>query len=232
MARLYVFAEGQTEQTFADIMLGPHLNSCGVYLHHAILVSKGRRSGKVHRGGGRNYLAMKNDINRLLAQEKGNDVFFTTMIDLYAIPTSFPGFNDAEKLRHLPKERVAFLEAAFAKDVGDSRFIPHFQLHEFEAYLFCKPSEFSVSFEKHEKQIQALQKIADDHSTPEMIDDGPQTAPSKRIIQEIPAYESAKSVAGPQIAERIGLNVIRAKCPHFKDWISRLESLASRIIEG
>jgi hypothetical protein len=126
MVRLYVFAEGQTDQTFADIVLGPHLNSCGVY-HHSILVSKGRRSGKVHRGGGRNYLPIRDDIKRFLDQQKGTDVFFTTMIDLYAIPTSFPEFKDAEKLRHLPKERVAVLEAAFAKDVGDSRFIPHFQ---------------------------------------------------------------------------------------------------------
>ena len=33
---------------------------------------------------------MKNDILRFLAQEKASDVFFTTMIDLYAIPTQFP----------------------------------------------------------------------------------------------------------------------------------------------
>jgi hypothetical protein len=227
MARLYLFAEGETEAEFAKRVLANHLAQFGVHRTSVLLVSHGRRSGKAHRGGGRNYLPMKKDIERLLQQEKGNDVFFTTMIDLYAIPASFPGLKEASKLRHPATARVMFLEAAFAKDVDDSRFIPHIQLHEFEAYLFCKPSEFSVFFEKHEKQIQALQKIADDHSTPEMIDDGLQTAPSKRIIHEIPEYESLKSVAGPQIAERIGLAVIRAKCPHFDRWLSRLESLAS-----
>jgi len=32
MARLYLFAEGQTEQTFADTVLKPHLANIGVYL--------------------------------------------------------------------------------------------------------------------------------------------------------------------------------------------------------
>ena len=65
------------------------------------------------------------------------------------------------------------------------------------------------------------------HSSPELIDDGPQTAPGKRIIDLIADYESSKSVAGPQIAQRIGLDAIRGKCPHFNSWLSRLESLGS-----
>ena len=227
MARLYIFAEGQTEQTFAAIVLSPHLASFGVYLSPAILVSHGRRSGRIHRGGGRNYLPMKRDIGRLMSQEKAADVFFTTMIDLYAIYPSFPKLEEARKLHHSPLARVAFLEEAFAADIGDPRFIPYLQLHEFETYLFCGPAQFASFFDNCEKKIQVLQTIADAHSTPEMIDDGPQTAPSKRIIGQIPDYESAKSVAGPQIAQRIGLAVIRAKCPHFDRWLSRLESLAS-----
>lgn len=31
MVRLYLFAEGQTEQTFANIVLSPHLANHGVY---------------------------------------------------------------------------------------------------------------------------------------------------------------------------------------------------------
>ena len=34
MARLYLFAEGQTEQTFADTVLKPHLANFGVYMHN------------------------------------------------------------------------------------------------------------------------------------------------------------------------------------------------------
>src|SRR5262245_42332393 len=124
MARLYLFAEGPTELTFADTVLKPHLAGVGVYLHRPVLVAHAKKKGKVHRGGGRKYIPMKNDVLRLLSQEKGGDVFFTTMIDLYAIHADFPELADGEKLRHMPDKRVEFLEQAFAKDVGDQRFVP------------------------------------------------------------------------------------------------------------
>lgn len=166
MARLYLFAEGQTEQTFADTVLKPHLAKIGVYMHNPVLVAHARKKGKVHRGGGRKYLPMKNDILRRLSQEKGADVFFTTMIDLYAIHTRFPGLDEAEKLRHLPEKRVELLERFFADDIGDPRFLPYIQLHEYEAYLFSNPSCFEYFYDHHETQIAALQAIADGHSTP------------------------------------------------------------------
>jgi Domain of unknown function (DUF4276) len=225
MARLYLFAEGQTEDTFADTMLKPHLAARGVYLHNPILIAHAKKKGRVHRGGGRNYIPMKNDILRLLAQEKTTDVFFTTMIDLYGIHSDFPGLSEAEKLRHLPQERVVVLEQALSDDIGDARFIPYIQLHEYEAYLFSDTSRFALFYNHHEKEIAALQAIADSHGTPELIDDGPQSAPSKRIMAHLPAYKDAKAVVGPQVAELIGLDTIRAKCPHFDAWLSRLETL-------
>lgn len=225
MARLYLFAEGQTEQTFAGTLLEKHLANLGVYLQPPVLIAHGKKKGRPHRGGGRKYVPMKNDILRFLKQEKGGDVFFTTMIDLYAIPAEFPGLSEAEKLRHLPDKRVEALEQAFARDVGDNRFVPYIQLHEYEAYLFSDPTWFKYFYDHHEKQIDALKAIADSHATPELIDDGPHSAPSKRIIAELPDYEDAKTVVGPQVAELIGLDVIRGKCPHFAAWLSRLENL-------
>jgi hypothetical protein len=157
---------------------------------------------------------MKNDVLRFLAQEKSGVVFFTTMIDLYAIHADFPGLADAEKLRHMPYKRVEALEQAFAEDICDGRFLPYIQLHEFEAYLFSDPTWFRYFYNSHEKQIAALKAVADSHDTPELIDDGPDSAPSKRIVAELPDYEDAKSAVGPQVAELIGLDVIREKCPH------------------
>ncbi|MBN2376293.1 MAG: DUF4276 family protein [Sedimentisphaerales bacterium] len=225
MARLYLFAEGRTEQTFADAMLKPHLAKLGVYLHPPVLIAHAKKKGRVHRGGGRNYVPMKNDILRFLTQEKGGDVFFTTMIDLYAIHANFPGLDEAEKLRHMPVKRVEVLEQTFAKDISDRRFVPYIQLHEYEAYLFSDPTYFRSFYDHHEKQIAALKAIADMYATPELIDDGPRSAPSKRIIGELPDYQCAKPVIGPQVAELIGLDVIRDKCPHFAAWLKRLEKL-------
>jgi hypothetical protein len=194
-------------------------------LHPPVLIAHAKKKGKVHRGGGRKYIPMKNDILRFLAQEKGGDVFFTTMIDLYAIPAEFPGLAEAEKLRQMPDKRVDALEQTFATDIGDIRFVPYIQLHEYEAYLFSDPTWFAYFYDHHEKQIAALKAIADAHATPELIDDGAQSAPSKRIIGELPDYEDAKTAVGPQVAELIGLELIRKKCPHFAAWLSRLESL-------
>ncbi len=223
MPRLYLFAEGQTEQTFAGTVLGPHLAKWSVYLHSPVLVAHARRKGKVHRGGGGKYAPMRDDIRRFLAQEKSADVFFTTMIDLYAIPKEFPGLAEAEELSHLPYERVAALEGAFAADIGDSRFVPYLQLHEYEAYLFSDPTCFRYFYDRHESQIAALQAIANAHESPESIDGGSHTAPSKRIIAELPDYAGAKSVVGPQVAELIGLETIRCRCPHFDEWVQKLE---------
>jgi len=54
-----------------------------------------------------------------------------------------------------------------------------------------------------------------------MIDDD--DPPSKRILHAVQGYQKAED--GPFIAERIGLNVMRSKCPHFDEWLKRLEAL-------
>lgn len=228
MARLYLFAEGQTEQTFAGTVLKPHLATVGVYLHNPVLIAHAKKKGRIHRGGGRKYEPMRSDILRFLSQEKANDVFFTTMIDLYGIHARFPGLDEAEKHRLVPEKRVRVLEQSFAEDIGDQRFIPYIQLHEYEAYLFSDPSGFRYFYDHCDKQIAALQEVADGHSTPELINDGPSSSPSKRIIAQLPDYGDAKAAVGPQVAELIGLNVIRSKCPHFAEWLTRLENLGGQ----
>jgi hypothetical protein len=56
---------------------------------------------------------------------------------------------------------------------------------------------------------------------------GPGTAPSKRIIAEIPAYAGLKVSAGPRVAANIGLPLIREKCAHFNAWLRKLEQIAT-----
>ena len=147
MVRLHLFAEGETEQTFADTVLKPHLANLGVYMQKPTLIAHARKKGIVHRGGGRNFRAMQNDIDRRRKQESGNDVFFTTMIDLYALSVKFPGVEEAEKLRLGPYKRVEALERSWFNETDDHRFIPFIQLHEFEAYLFSDVSQFAFFFD-------------------------------------------------------------------------------------
>src|SRR5690606_28488209 len=142
-------------------------------------------------------------------------------------PSDWPGLAEADSLRHLPMKRIESLENAFAADIGDARLIPYIQLHEYEAYLFSDPQWFGYFYPSEPKAVTAIKEIADAFESPEQINDGPHTAPSKRIIEHLPDYEDAKAVIGPQIAELIGLPTIRAKCPHFNGWVTRLEALAN-----
>ena len=139
MIRLNLTAEGKTEQQFAGDLLSRHLADFSVYLEKPRLASLGKKKGRVHRGGMDRYLAVKNDIQRWMKQDKDTHV----------------------------------------------------------------------------------------HDTPEKIDDGQHTAPSKRIINEIPEYKHAKATAGPIIANEIGLPTMRRKCPHFNEWLAKLEQLNS-----
>ena len=43
MPRLYLFAEGQTEQTFAGTVLKPHLANLGLYLQPPVLIAHARK---------------------------------------------------------------------------------------------------------------------------------------------------------------------------------------------
>lgn len=230
MARLYVFAEGQTEQTFANTVLAPHLATQGVYIQGVVLIAHARKKGRTHRGGGRDYGAMKRDIVRFTRQESGGDVFFTTMIDLYALHNDFPGRRESEELRHLPYDRVATLENSWREDVGDARFIPYIQLHEFEACLFAEPESFGLLEGISPSSLGRLRQIVGEDGNPELINDRPETAPSKRILDVYPAYE--KRVDGPLLAGAIGLEQIRARCRHFHEWLTRLESLGSTSAPG
>jgi hypothetical protein len=78
---------------------------------------------------------MRRDLGNLLRQDAHADARFTTMFDLYRLHDGIPGWDEAEDQRQNPRERIVTLERAFAADVGDRRFIPHIQLHEFETII-------------------------------------------------------------------------------------------------
>ena len=289
-------------------------------MHNSVLIAHAHKRQKTHRGGGRKFRAMQKDIGRFLRQDSARDVFFTSMIDLYALHEGFPGVEAAEKIRGDPYRRVAVLEEAWANETDDQRFIPHIQLHEYEAYLFTDISVLSSYYEDQEGAIgRLILPVAENirpsmHSlheirgfrtevacsscslpvkishtrqwsswpvipaqagihmkheslwipacagmtdflgvcsrldrgnrgsfglcnnrvirsvsafgSPEMIDDEPHTAPSKRLIDFFPRYADDKSTVGVQAAVRIGLPNIRSRCPHFARWVERLEGLA------
>ena len=225
---IHVLCEGQTEQGFVEEVLRPSLQKQGVKSVKGILITTHQKQNA--RGGMLSYNHAVTDIG-LLRQTKKDDEYarhiFTTMFDLYALPNDFPGYAVAQTIGD-PYVRVNSLEADFAKDINDGRFIPYIQLHEFEALLFCGIAHIAKYYPGCDKRCKQLENdLLDAGGNPELINNGPSTAPSKRIIKAIEGdkkthYNYNKPVTGKNVAKQIGIETLRAKCRHFNDWIEKL----------
>jgi hypothetical protein len=233
MIRLHVIAEGQTEEEFVNSVLSFHLGAFDISTDVRCVETGRRRAnprvgqvGRIYRGGLIDFPRARKDIMLWMKEDQNDDAYFTTMFDLYALPEDFPGFLDARRQPD-PYSRVGHLEAAFGNDISHRRFIPYIQLHEFEALILSDPTKFTPRFIEHADKINDLVLMCSQFVSPELINDGAESAPSKRIIRSIPDYAGSKASAGPLIAQRIGLESIRQKCPHFSDWVERLEKLSA-----
>lgn len=220
--RLYITVEGQSERKFTDEVLKPHLAKFSIDVKSRVVLTN-RKLGK--RGGVLNFVNIQSDLNRLMREDAHSEARFTTMVDLYALPPEFPGWAEARK-KAAPKERVSILETAFLAELADPRFLPYIQLHEFEALLYCDLSQLQRRIADSEQAVETLSREVAGLE-PEDINEGATTAPSKRIIRHLPIYDKLKVRVGAPAAAAIGLPQLRAKCPHFNEWVGKLENLAS-----
>ena len=134
---------------------------------------------------------------------------------------------DTEKKITDKIKRVSFLEQAVGKDISSNRFIPYIQLHEFEGLLFSDTKGFDSLPDIPESNIKQLTDAVKEHDNPEMLNDGPETSPSKRLEKLIPGYR--KALYGPMIANEISVAVIMKRCVRFKNWI---EALTQKMQQG
>ncbi|WP_458735657.1 DUF4276 family protein [Zobellella taiwanensis] len=212
MIRVNVFVEGQTEETFVRELLVPYFSNVEIYLTPILA-----QTSPGHKGGIVSYGKVKHQLGRLCRQD--SKAVVTTLIDYYGLPADFPGQTNPEQDA---EKRAVAMEQALADDIQQPNFIPNLVLHEFEALLFCEPAKFADWLDD-EAPIAQLQAIKAQFASPELINNSPQTAPSKRILALVPEYR--KTLHGPFIAADIGLDAIRAQCPHFNRWIERLLAL-------
>ena len=225
MIRLHMVVEGQTEETFVKSLIVPHLSQINVFSDvRCVETSRDRKISKIYRGGLISYEKAKKDLILWMKEDQHDNCFFTTMFDLYALPDDWPKYQEA-KIGNDPYQKVSMLEQAFMDDLQHPRFIPYIQLHEWEALILADPEKLHLEFFNQEKGVKNIIEICAKFISPELIDDDPEGAPSKRIIKEIPEYYGRKSSAGPRLAKEIGMAKIIDKCPHFKNWLQKLESL-------
>jgi hypothetical protein len=219
--RVLILVEGQTEERFTKDVLGPAFWEKQLFFHPTILVTKRVKNGPNFKGGVTNFAKFENDARRLLNSAGG--ALVTTMLDYYGLPSDFPGMNTRPP-GGTPLQRVLHVEAAIAQHFGlIPNFFPFLALHEFEAWLFSSATELPRIMNEPQKRV-LIETARAAVATPEEINERPQFAPSKRIETMFPAYK--KTLHGPTVAARIGLEQIRVECPHFGDWLTKLENFA------
>ncbi|MBW7863256.1 MAG: DUF4276 family protein [Candidatus Hydrogenedentes bacterium] len=218
--RLNIIVEGQTEEAFVKNVLAEHLWQHNIYATPK-LVRTGNMNTRAHKGGLSDYEKLKRELQRWIKQDQG--AWFTTMMDLYAYPKNAPGY--AFRQSSEPYARVTGLEQDLVTDIDSPRFIPYLQLHEFETLLFSDLSKWTRALPENGEDIEALAKSIANFTDVELINDGSETAPSKRILAHVPRYD--KVAFGASIATEIGLNVIRSNCRHFNCWLTKLENLGT-----
>ncbi len=219
--RVLILVEGQTEERFVKDVLAPAFVEQQLYFFPTLLVTKHVKDGPRFKGGVTSFARFTNDLRRLLPAPK--ETLVTTLLDYYGLPTDFPGMATRPPSGK-PAARAVHVENSIFDHFGSpSNFVPFLLVHEFEALLFSSAVELPRVVNQP-KQQEAFAKIRGGFTTPEDINDHPDTAPSKRILGLFPSFK--KTLHGPTTALRIGLNTIRSECPHFNQWISRIEVFA------
>lgn len=221
MKRVLILVEGQTEERFVKDVLAPSFYSLDLFIEATLLVTKRIKDGPNFTGGVTTYSRMHNDLSRLL--QKPGGALVTTLIDYYGLPGDTPGMTTRPSGAS-PVERVKHVEDSVHTHLGKlSYFLPFFALHEFEAWLFSCPNTLPKVLAAEARQT-SFEAICSGFASPEEINEGASTAPSKRIIGLFPGYR--KVLHGPNVAQRIGLEKMRSKCAHLNEWVNTLEQFA------
>ena len=224
---LHILCEGQTEQGFADKVLKPYLQAHGIASVKSTMVTTNRK--KNIQGGMLSYQQAKQDLCILFVSSKDDEYtshIFTTMFDFYALPNDFPNYSEAIKIQD-KYQMIDSVEASFANDINECRFIPYIQLHEFEALVFCGIEYLKELYPECDKSVKILNNVLAEFDNPELINHGSSTAPSKRIIHAIESeakqrYKYNKPKSGTFVTENVGIDKLRHDCPHFNKWIGNL----------
>lgn len=220
MVRVHVICEGQTEEMFVNEVLSPYFTPKGIFLRASLLGKPG------HKGGNVKFERVLTDVSTRLKSDPNS--YCTTFFDFYGLDSNFPGKSEASTLSNINEKATTInnsLEDKVKDNVGENfsrRFIPYVQMYEFEGLLFSNPEALATSI-GCSNTITEFKSIRDDFTSPEEINNSPQTAPSKRI--ESLCYDYDKVVYGSIAAINIGLETIREECKVFDKWLKKIEGL-------
>ncbi len=216
---IMIIAEGHTEKRFIDEILTPYMSSKNTFIRGQLVGKPG------HKGGDIRFSRVEKDVAIHLKQRK--DTFVSIFVDYYGIEKNWPGLNEAHQcnspkaiadaMNRATKEKML---SKFAEYGADYRFVPFIAVHEFEALLF---SDVKILASQLKVDPAIVEKILEECREPENINNSPNSAPSKRLKRIFDPYK--KKTNGITIANLIGIEKMRSKCPVFNEWLTTLENL-------
>lgn len=210
--------EGQTEERFVKDILAPVLVADGVLVTASILGKPGHKGGRV------NYQRVRNDIITHLKQDQG--AYCSTLVDYYGLGKGFPEKNPTMTAEANARSAEQLLLTDICNEIPgfrpDRRLLPYIQVYEFEGLLFSDPRELANAIGMP-GLAPDFQRIRDPVKTPEDINDGKETAPSKRLLTAYPRY--SKVLHGASAAAAVGIDAILRECPRFRTWLESLKHL-------
>lgn len=217
MRHLHILCEGQTEEVIARDVLEPYFATLDVQVTRSIFTTKRPAVGSAFKGGLSRWSKLERELRALL--HDSSTTVLTTLFDYYAFPPEAPGM--ADRPHGSPYDRVQHVESALVKAIDDRRFLPNLALHETEAWVLADCGRLGQVMGDAGPAAD-LERIVEQESGPELVNDGVDTAPSKRIINAYPRY--TKTVDGPLVIADAGLDTIRSSCPHMNEWLRQIET--------
>lgn len=213
MKRVIFIVEGDTEISFIQKCIMPYLYQKGfTNPMNAQKIITNRKKNK--KGGNVAFEYLKNDIERVAATR---NVLITTFLDFFRLPTDFPGYTTdslkIEQIEEAVRENISSI-------IDRANFLPYIQRHEIEALMYTNMDGFNYVVDK-EESLNKLKEIINQYANPEDINNGSETAPSKRLMKIFP-YQ--KTTDGEIILEALPIDDIRSKCPRFNEWLENLEN--------
>lgn len=109
MINLYIYCEGQTEESFINTVLYPYLFNTKICVIPIICTTKRTKTNKF-KGGVSDYQKIRNELSILCKQHKNE--MLTTMFDYYGLPENMPGIEDISGGLY---ENISLIERAVQK---------------------------------------------------------------------------------------------------------------------
>ncbi|MFD7869080.1 DUF4276 family protein [Microbacterium sp. NPDC059771] len=213
--RVALLVEGQTEEAFVARVLQPYIGFETATLTPIVVHTSRTANGTTFRGGGY-WKHYDKQLRMLLSQPHWDRV--TTLIDFYGYPADAPPCSCPAA--HNQPSCVASREANIAASLPyDSRFLPFVALHEFETLVIAAGATMSDVLGDVDAPSRFAALLDEHDGDAEQINNGPQTAPSKRVLEVLPDYRKVRD----------GVSVLEGRLPRalpsasrFAAWIAAL----------